>query len=339
MGMCNPLLDISSAVPVEMLTKYGLQANNVILAEESHMGLFDEMTQLPTVEYIAGGATQNSIRVAQALLQLPRATSYIGCVGDDQNGQLLEAVATSDQVNVMYQRTDKAGTGKCACLITGAHRCLVCYLGAANCYTHDYTQTPAVQAAIDKARVFYASGFFQTVCPDTIMQVARHALATGKIFCHNLSAPFLTQVPIFRERIDATLPLVDILFGNETEALVFSETHDSGITDIPSIAVRLANLPKEGHTHKRLVVITQGEQPVVVAQQGCQEHVVFPVPPLTQAIVDTNGAGDAFVGGFLSKLILGGRVDECVSAGHYAAAVIISQSGAKFPKDGSFRLP
>lgn len=33
------------------------------------------------VEYIAGGATQNSIRVAQWFLGLPHATSYTGCIG------------------------------------------------------------------------------------------------------------------------------------------------------------------------------------------------------------------------------------------------------------------
>lgn len=33
------------------------------------------------------------------------------------------------------------------------------------------------------------------------------------------------------------------------------------------------------------------------------------------SIVDTNGAGDAFVGGFLSQLVLGKDVAECCRAG------------------------
>jgi adenosine kinase len=33
------------------------------------------------VEFIAGGATQNSIRVAQWMLGQPKATAFIGCVG------------------------------------------------------------------------------------------------------------------------------------------------------------------------------------------------------------------------------------------------------------------
>ena len=33
------------------------------------------------VEYIAGGAAQNAIRAAQWMLQIPKATGYIGCIG------------------------------------------------------------------------------------------------------------------------------------------------------------------------------------------------------------------------------------------------------------------
>eukprot|EP00983_Pelagomonas_calceolata_P108192 1159431-Pelagomonas_calceolata.AAC.1 len=41
----------------------------------------------------------------------------------------------------------------------------------------------------------------------------------------------------------------------------------------------------------------------------------FPVQIDPKAIVDTNGAGDAFVGGFLSQLVCGKPVSECVRAG------------------------
>lgn len=44
---------------------------------------YKEMVKEFDVEYIAGGATQNSIRVAQWMLGKP-ATAYIGCVGQDE---------------------------------------------------------------------------------------------------------------------------------------------------------------------------------------------------------------------------------------------------------------
>ena len=48
-------------------------------------------------------------------------------------------------------------------------------------------------------------------------------------------------------------------------------------------------------------------------------------------LVDTNGAGDAFVGGFLSRLSMGADLATCVAAGNYAARQIIQVSGCKIP--------
>ena len=52
--MGNPLLDISSEVPMSLLEKYEVTLNNAILAEEKHMALYDELVQSYPVQYIAG---------------------------------------------------------------------------------------------------------------------------------------------------------------------------------------------------------------------------------------------------------------------------------------------
>lgn len=64
------------------------------------------MAHLPGVEYIPGGATQNSIRIAQWMLQVAGATSYMGCVGKDDFGKKMSEIATKDGVNVCPTLTD-----------------------------------------------------------------------------------------------------------------------------------------------------------------------------------------------------------------------------------------
>lgn len=64
-GMGNPLLDICITTGPEYLAKYDLEPNNAILAEDKHQPMYKEMASMDGVEYIAGGATQNSMRVAQ----------------------------------------------------------------------------------------------------------------------------------------------------------------------------------------------------------------------------------------------------------------------------------
>lgn len=71
LGMGNPLLDISAVVDQAFLDKWELKMNNAILAEEKHVPMYEELVEKFDVEYVAGGATQNSIRVAQWMLQVP----------------------------------------------------------------------------------------------------------------------------------------------------------------------------------------------------------------------------------------------------------------------------
>jgi len=67
------------------------------------------MADLTGVEYIPGGATQNSIRIAQWMLQVAGATSYMGCVGKDDFGKKMSEIATKDGVNVRLTLTHSDG--------------------------------------------------------------------------------------------------------------------------------------------------------------------------------------------------------------------------------------
>ncbi len=55
---------------------------------------------MENVEYIPGGAGQNTTRICQWMLQVPHATSYMGCIGEDEFGRKMTEVATAEGVNV-----------------------------------------------------------------------------------------------------------------------------------------------------------------------------------------------------------------------------------------------
>ena len=57
--------------------------NNAILAEEKHVPIYAELIEKYSVEFIAGGATQNSMRVAQWVAGKPGMTTMIGCIGEN----------------------------------------------------------------------------------------------------------------------------------------------------------------------------------------------------------------------------------------------------------------
>ncbi|XP_020610569.1 adenosine kinase 1-like [Orbicella faveolata] len=110
------------------------------------------------------------------------------------------------------------------------------------------------------------------------------------------------------------------------EATVFAKEHDFKTEDIKEIAMKMGALDKVNKSRPRTVVITQGKEPTIVVKDG--KVTEYPIIPIKEEdIVDTNGAGDAFVGGFLSQLAQGKSVDDCVRCGHYAANYMIKQSG------------
>ena len=53
----------------------------------------------------------------------------------------------------------------------------------------------------------------------------------------------------------------------------------------------------------------------------------------TEEITDLNGAGDAFLGGFLSQYMKGSSLYSCCRAGNDASFVILKNVGCTFPKD------
>lgn len=154
-------------------------------------------------------------------------------------------------------------------------------------------------------------------------------------------------------------------------------------------------MPKVNTKRQRIVVLTQGKDEtvcqskisyclpyvplsVVIIVVYCRLLIIcsgdtvetFPVLKIDpKDIVDTNGAGDAFVGGtfifsfflllflgylptfpwtfvkfcllcvagFLSELVMDKPMDQCVKAAHYAANVIIRRAGCTFPEKPDFK--
>lgn len=330
--MGNPLLDMTAVVDEDYLKKYDLQPNNAILAEEKHSPIYTELlNENYKVSYSPGGATQNTIRVAQYYLDETESTSFVGCIGQDTFGEKMKACMKKECIRTNYMEDPNVPTGVCAVLITGGNRSLVTRLDAANEYKHSHLVSKATWSLVTDAKYYYIAGFFLTVSPDSMVAIGEHAFANNKCFSMNLSAPFLAQ--FFTEPMKKVLPYCDIVFGNEDEAAAFAENlHLGKDLKISEIAQKIAAMPKKNSKRSRIVIITQGADPTIVFKDGTIKE--FPVIPISAAsIVDTNGAGDAFVGGFLSEYVNGNEndLDACVKRGSEAAHMIIQVSGCTLP--------
>lgn len=203
LGLGNPLLDISVEVKdLALLDRYGLKMGNAILAAAEHQPLYAEIVRdfagaAGGVQYIAGGATQNTIRVAQWVSGKPAGyAAYVGAVGDDAFGKTLAAAAAADGVSALYEVTAEKPTGTCAVLVHEQERSLVANLAAAETLREAHLDSAPVAAAIASARVVYCAGFPLTHAGGaaSVQRLGKACAEGGKIFATNLSAPFIVQV-------------------------------------------------------------------------------------------------------------------------------------------------
>jgi len=72
----------------------------------------------------------------------------------------------------------------------------------------DHVKRPENWRLVEAARVVYSAGFFITVSPESILLVAKHCAEHSKIYCMNLSAPFISEARTAgRSNPAAALPL------------------------------------------------------------------------------------------------------------------------------------
>lgn len=179
------------------------------------------------------------------------------------------------------------------------------------------------------------------------MEVAKVAKSRNIPFVMNISAPFLVQVPIFKERVLALLEYADYVFCNNDEAAALGAAMEWGVRrcgavrsasprvqdDLAEVARKTAALPKANGARARRVVFTHGGDPAIVVGGDCTETKEYPVIPLADGeLVDENGAGDAYVGGFLAGLAQGWAEKQCFAAASYCAWVVIRRHGCALPE-------
>ncbi|MCU0514059.1 MAG: ribokinase [Anaerolineae bacterium] len=121
----------------------------------------------------------------------------------------------------------------------------------------------------------------------TVWSIAQAAHAAGKIVILN-AAPAYPTPP-------AALAAVSLLVVNEIEAAMLA---GQPVTTLPEAEAAAAALL----AHCPAVIITLGAQGALVAQRG---QPMQPVPAFPVTLVDTHGAGDAFIGGLAAQLAAG----------------------------------
>jgi adenosine kinase len=258
----------------------------------------------------------------------------LGSVGNDVYGQLYEKLLDSENITSVFEKFDVTNTGVCAVYCHNKDRGHVTDLGASTLVSNEYVTK--VWDMFKNVELIFTELFILKHRKKIVYQLAELSNTDRRHFGFNL--PSFYFIETYLEDIKNLFEYADIVFANAAEAIFLGnllKIHDP--ENLSELCVHLAKLVKKNKTKKRVVIITNGPNPAYICEYDHAQHRVtyngqnIPDYVPNEEIVDTNGAGDAFAGGFLSKFIKGKNLEECVRAGHWAAAMIIQKRGCQLP--------
>ncbi|KAH0793234.1 adenosine kinase 2 [Histomonas meleagridis] len=333
LAFCNPLIDVSVQVDEAFLKKWGLKNDDAILADSFFQPLIDETVRKEKAIITAGGGCQNALVMYQWMVQKDGETIIVGSVGDDENRKILEETLLKCGVKHHYQIIPNMCTGCCAILLCNNNRSIVASLGASGAMEYNYWETPEVINSLKKANVVMISTFFIRSSDKIALSIALecHRRKIPLVLC--LSSPSAiesVQFPTFYE----IFKKATIIFGNETEIISFAKkfkilSSEKEDVNIMELTKKIANF--ETPCDKRIVVTTMGSQPTIGCQNGNEPINRSTIKIENSKIIDTNGAGDSFAGGFLAYYVKGCSLETCIDAGNYCASCNIQVRGCTVP--------
>ena len=331
----NPIVDISAEVDKESIQKYRLKWGETVFADQYNRGFFDELESKPQVTYIPGGSIQNSLRVASWCLNMEEQNkgrytiTMLGATGNDGYRDKIINALKGAGVKELLQPIPNVDTSRCGVGIYKKERCLLPEIKASNLLTEEFVDEHKDE--IFQHDILLIEGYFLQEKFELCKHLCSEFKKENKFIILTLSAVFMVQAHF--DKIMEIAQDADMIVANMEEIEAFTGGKGEAKKDIFEKGHKMLP-PKE-----RLFVITDGKNGVFVSsydyKKGKLEFILqsFPLLMKTEEIVDLNGAGDAFLGGFLSQFMKGCSLNSCCRAGNDASYVILKNIGCTFPKD------
>lgn len=311
-GLGNALVDTAIEVPESMLSQLDIDKGVMTLIdEEKACEIALALHDYPHTRACGGSAANTMIALAQF-----GGRGFYSCrVADDQDGlfylQALQRAGVETQLT-RSTLTSGAATGRSFILITpDAQRTMATHLGA----TAELSHIELAPKALRHTKWLYMEGYLAAQPNAAAATIEAYKLAKQHKIKIALTLSDPNMVTHCKSQLIAMLgDGVDLLFCNEEEALLFTET-----TTVTAACDRLKQVAKQ-------FVITLGGNGSLVYDGKSQHHVAG----YSVKAIDTVGAGDMFAGACLYGITHRQPLVTAADIGNYAASRIVTKIGPRF---------
>jgi fructokinase len=273
----------------------------------------EEKINAMRMEIHAGGVTANMLT---QVARLGTSTGWLGLIGDDENGRIIQKAFTEDGMDLSGVEVVRGERSALTWIPVnpGGERCIYMFPNVTGKLSVLHVKN-RFSSNIKHAKHFHTEASQLPIAPlKEGMKVAKEA-GVKIFFDMDVTPRFFAQMNLGRqdELCDA-LKLVDVLKPCKAAAREMT-----GVTDYNRMADQLLNLgPK-------LVAITQGEDGCLIASKEKRVQV----PAFRVNVVDTTGAGDAFMGGLSYGLLQGWDLERVGIFANACAALCCTKVGAR----------
>ena len=287
----------------------------VTLGETMGLVVQGEPGSLRNGETMAFGMGGSESNVAIGVRRLGLPATWIGRVGDDPPGHLILRELRAERVRAITV-TDPAPTGLMIRWRPSGHHARVTYYRHQSAGAH-LRAADIPEDVIRDAAVLHVTGITLALGAEPAEAVA-HAVAVARAAGVTVTFDLNYRLALWSaEKAEPALAQAvrqaDVVFAGETEAEIVTHTADP---------LRAAcALEEMMPTRPAQVLIKRGAHGCLARIDGATLEQAAP----TVAAVDTVGAGDAFVAGYLAELMNGAdpheRLRTAVAAGAFAVTV------------------
>lgn len=312
-GIGNAAIDVICSVPERFLDDLALPRGSCAFPDRAQVEAIENALAARRIEkiYEPGGSAANT---ASAIAALGGQAAFIGKTADDAYGRrFAESLDAWDIARPVAPVAAKEAqsTSIYTFITPDRDRSFASYQGAADHLRPD----DIPEDLIRRSACLYVDGYVLAAAhgAETAMQALDLAGGYGSLRVFNPSA--LSVISSWRGALEVFMNRCDGVICNEQEAMAMT-----GGSSVEAAATKLA----EG---RKFAAVTLGEQGAIVRMEGAQHWCAN--PPMFRPLVNTNGAGDNFAGGFLFGLMRGWAPERALRLGLACAVNVLGEAGPR----------
>ncbi len=255
-----------------------------------------------------GGSASNTIK---GLAQLEHDTAFVGKVGADPSGIFYTKMAEDLNIHLPIEHAQEPATLQLAVFVTADQQRTFLTYRSSGSFLSPQNLSPSL---FEKVNLVHFEGYTINECSSEFLEKAMQlAKASGALIsfdmgCMRIAKNYSETILYFIKNY------VDIVFANESEI--------EALLNMPfqtGSALLASYCP--------ISVVLLGEKGAMVSHKEKQ----FYSSARSVKAIDTNGAGDLFISGFLHGYLKGHELQDCAWIGNLLGGAVVSCSGGEIP--------